>query len=190
MGLPNFIQATRRSISIPLSSGPDETAAGGGPPPRILKFAIQRQKQLQWCWAAVSVSVAHAYNPATPWRQCALVNAELGKTTCCAHGSSLECNKPNVLDHPLSLVGHLNALIPATVDAMSVTDEIDRDRPVACRIGWKGGGGHFIVLYGYDASGLIHVADPWGAKTSTYAFGSFMKGYHMGCWTHTYTTQP
>ena len=49
-----------------------------------------------------------------------------------------------------------------------VRDEIDARRPVGARIGWSGGGGHFMVIYGYSFVGgtqYFDIDDPiYGAR--------------------------
>jgi hypothetical protein len=59
-----------------------------------LKFTMQHQLQSEWCWAAVSVSVAHYYDARSPWTRCKMVNAQTGNTTCCENGGSDACNQP------------------------------------------------------------------------------------------------
>jgi hypothetical protein len=63
---------------------------------------------------------------------------------------------------------------------------------VGARIGWNGGGGHFVVLTGYRSSGKVReveVQDPWTGR-STLAVDAFATNYkNSGTWTHTYLTR-
>jgi hypothetical protein len=72
-----------------------------------------------------------------------------------------------------------------------VRTEIDGGRPLGVRIGWSGGGGHFVIVEGYKPCPEQRVAidDPWyGASDLTYnAFVSSYQG--TGSWTHSYTTE-
>jgi hypothetical protein len=158
-----------------------------------LNFAMQHQQQDQWCWAATSVSVAAFYEPNTRWTQCAIVNAEKGLSTCCEDGTSAACNQPNVLDGPLSRVALLDHMQAGSVAYGVLGGEIDAGHPVAWRIGWSGGGGHFAVIEGYQSSGAewIAVDDPWYGP-SDLAVSTLSNGTYQGSgsWTHTYFTRP
>src|SRR5262245_50136888 len=116
---------------------------------RRLSFAMQHQQQTQWCWAAVSTSVSLYYDPSSTWTQCTVVNAELGQTTCCNNGSSAACNQPWYLDLALTRTGNLTAVTGGTTTFAGIRSEIDAGRLLGVRIGWSGGGGHFVVLEGY-----------------------------------------
>lgn len=157
-----------------------------------LDFTMQAQLQTQWCWAATSVSVSRFYQPGSTWTQCELVNEIRGQTTCCTDGSSAACNQPNVLTTPLEEVDCLDRWQGGSVDWSTITGEIDAGRPLAFRIGWNGGGGHFAVIEGYQRIGeqWVAVDDPWyGASdvaVSTLTGGSYQGS---GTWSHTYFTE-
>jgi len=160
-----------------------------------LALSMQTQQQDRWCWAAVSVSVAGYFNTPGPtggsWQQCEIVNAELGQTTCCQNGSTSSCNQDWYLDRALQRVGHLaSGPNSGAMPFASVQAEINANRPVGVRIGWFQGGGHFVVLRGYDDTGAfqsLDVEDPWYGP-STYDYQQFAAGYQSGAgaWTHTY----
>ena len=153
-----------------------------------LGFTMQHQQQTQWCWAAVSVSVNLYYHPASGQTQCAVANAAMGQTTCCADGSAAQCNQPWFLDLALQIVGNLNAVTSGKAALTSVKGEIDGCRPLCLRIGWNGGGGHFVTVCGYRRKN-ISIGDPWyGNSVVTYT--SFPNTYQGGgSWTDSYTTK-
>lgn len=157
-----------------------------------LAFVMQGQQQTQWCWAANATSVAAFYDPSTTWTQCGLVNDELGQSTCCSNGGSSACNKPWYLDKALQRVGHLDTWSSGAATFGDVRTEIDSGRPLGVRIGWSGGGGHFLMIDGYldDTTHRVAVDDPWfGASDITYA--TLVSSYQgSGSWTHSYETQP
>lgn len=213
MSLPAWIQATRQTTVVPAHGPPLVDASGTGTAlpaasARRLRFPIECQKASQWCWAAVAVSVARFYSPASPWEQCTLAGEVLHKT-CCGGSDECgeddhppDCDRPYRVYHPLGVVGHLNEIrrstlpLPAAPNTRTIQGELDARRPIVCRIGWKGGSGHFVVLYGYDLRGavpLVHVADPVNETggTSIYSLGEFTRAYRNGggAWTHTYTTR-
>jgi Papain-like cysteine protease AvrRpt2 len=157
-----------------------------------LDFSMQPQEQTQWCWAAVSVSVALYYQPGSGWTQCQMVNLEKGQTTCCQNGSTPQCNQPHVLDEPLARAGVLDHMEFGTVDYDVISTHIEEHRPVAWRIGWSGGGGHFAVIEGYQRHGgeWVAVDDPWFGQ-SDLAVSTLTGGMYQGSgtWTHTYLTR-
>jgi len=67
---------------------------------------------------------------------------------------------------------------------------IDADRVVACRVRWSGGGGHFLVINGYDAGKrLLIVKDPF-FDISEVPFEVLQNAYNGdGWWSHTYETR-
>ena len=72
-----------------------------------------------------------------------------------------------------------------------VQSEILDGRPVGARIGWAGGGGHFVMIAGYrcDTVGYFDIRDPiYGS--SDVAVATFTTSYRgSGSWTHTYYTE-
>lgn len=159
---------------------------------RRLSFTMEHQQQTQWCWAAVSTSVSHYYDASSAWTQCTVVNGELGQSTCCKSGSSAACNQPWYLDLALTRTGNLAAVSAGTTSFAGTRGEIDAGRPLGARIGWSGGGGHFVVLAGYKpdpGSERVAIEDPWYGA-SDIALSTFTSSYQgTGSWTHSYTTQ-
>jgi hypothetical protein len=193
--MPDVIDRTKTPLAV---SGAECEATLGGrqaaPPATTewvrLNFAVQRQLQDQWCWAAVSASIARHYG-AAKWTQCAVVNEELEQTDCCHNGATPDCNQPWYLDRALRRVGALKKVESGRPrDLKKVRREIDANRPVCVRIGWGGGGGHFITVEGYRGDGgLVAVEDPWYG-TSDVSVGLLEGGYQgSGRWTHTYYTR-
>ncbi len=77
-----------------------------------------------------------------------------------------------------------------------LTQQIDAQRPAVARIGWTAGGGHFVVLQGFDGD-VIDINDPWpsnGQLMRTYdSFSAGGAGVYTPSsgghqWTHTLTT--
>ena len=164
--------------------GTTTTGACGNP----LGFTMQTQQQTQWCWAAVSVSVNLYYHPASGQTQCAVANTAMGQTTCCADGSSAQCNQPWFLDQALQIVGDLNAWRSGKAPLSAVKGEINGCRPFCLRIAWNGGGGHFVTVYGYSGR-LLNIGDPWYGN-SVVTYDTFPNAYQGGgTWTDNYTTQ-
>jgi hypothetical protein len=156
-------------------------------------FQVQAQLQPNWCWSAVSTSVSHFYNPASACTQCALANAELGQTTCCADGTTAQCNRDWYLDRALTRTGNLQSWVGNPVVLGDIEHELNAGRPLGVRIGWQGGGGHFVVLAGYSdpgtGPGFLNIEDPFYGK-SRMPYSAFRNAYQgSGEWTHTYYTR-
>ncbi len=156
-----------------------------------LAFNMQAQTQTNWCWAATSTSVSHFYWLWSTWTQCKVANAELGLSGCCANSVPAACNVPWYLDRALTRTNNFVS-ITGSVSFEQVRAEIDAGRPVGARIGWSGGGGHFMVIYGYSlvaGTQYFDIDDPiYGKSHLTVAdFSSNYQG--SGTWTHTYFTK-
>jgi hypothetical protein len=155
-----------------------------------LNFSMQPQTQTNWCWSAVSVSTSKFYNFSSQWTQCALANQQLGQSTCCQSGGTTACNQTWYLDKALTETGNLDNWQSGTVSEQILEGELIRTFPVGIRIGWSGGGGHFVIVDGATTSNsTVHVEDPiYG--TSDIAYSTLTSSYQgSGSWTHTYFTR-
>lgn len=158
---------------------------------RRLDFDMELQTQTNWCWAATSTSVSHFYWPWSSWTQCKVANAELGRSDCCSATVPGACNVPWFLDQALDRTQNFVS-ISGVVSFETVRAEIDAGRPVGARIGWNGGGGHFMVIYGYCVFGGVEyfdIDDPIYGKVHI-SVSDFTNNYQgSGSWTHTYMTK-
>jgi hypothetical protein len=158
-----------------------------------LKFSVEKQIQTQWCWAAVAISVERYYRPGTSWEQCAIAAKER-RADCCRDGSSSACNQPYFLDRAFECTGTFGEYFSRSLGPREVRKEIERRAPLGCRVGWVAGGGHFVVIAGYeleDGEMFVHVEDPDPFFASaTFSFEEFSHRYRgAGRWTHSYTTR-
>lgn len=155
-----------------------------------LPFSMQQQQQTEWCWAATSSSVSVYYDPSnSPWTQCKVVNAEQSQNTCCQNGGSSPCNQPWYLDKSLTRTRNYDHYTTGNLSINDLDTELAKGRPVGTRIGWSGGGGHFMVLAGASVSEKrVHVHDPiYGDQD--YDYDAYCNSYQgSGTWTHTYYT--
>lgn len=156
-----------------------------------LNFQMQTQQQSNWCWAAVSTSVALYYDPASSWTQCSVADGELGRTDCCGAGGANSCNVYGTLNTALSRVGHLDRVEGSVAPFQSVDNEVDAGRPLGIRVAWSGGGAHFLAVIGYleDAQNYVAVDDPIYGK-SDLTYDTLKTSYQgSGSWTHSYYTK-
>ena len=189
MELPAILNGALAPIDppdfVPRSIGTTSTS-----PP--IDFEVARQEQSNWCWAAVAVSVAHFFDDSSQWLQCSLVNAELRQSECCINGTSSTCNKPWYLDRALRRTENFHTWSSGRISASDLIDQLAQGAPVAVRIGWNGGGGHFVAIsecMGSQERRFVVVQDPWSGK-STCEYREFAENYKgSGRWTHTYLTK-
>lgn len=164
---------------------------------RLLPFAMQTQTQANWCWAAVTASVAAYFDKHTRSTQCSVADNELRREDCCRGGAAGPCNVYGYLASALYRVGHLKAWSAGRPAALErVRDEIDDKRPVCMRVGWRSGGGHFLTIVGYlegseklVGSELLAVDDPrWGPSDVPY---DVLRDAYLsdGRWTDSYFTK-
>ena len=181
----------------------------------IFPFRMHRQEQTNWCWAAVALSVfqhweisrpfivrlarrlyfacARLFRPSAAgrWTQCELVNDTLHLGACCRTGGDDQCNRPWFLHEVLRVTGTLRQFVSgAAVHHVALT-EVRACAPLGVRVGWIGGGGHFIVVHGYaqTATGKIffQVEDPWYGPS---VWDTTTMYRLSGTWTHHYLTKP
>jgi hypothetical protein len=108
MALPNFL--------LPLQplpgAGPPMAGAAAPGAGSLAGFVMQVQQKTNWCWAAVSASVAGFFGGA--WTQCAIASAERHPRNCCANPLPNGCDVYWYLDAPLARVGHFNQIMGIT----------------------------------------------------------------------------
>lgn len=161
-------------------------------PPRT-PFVMETQQQALWCWAAVARSVDHYYAPKSNSEQCGIARRVLRIRNCCASPSPGVCNRVARLEEALRVVGRFRAKIRRHLDFDVVKAEIEEYGVVCVRIGWFGGGGHFVAIHGcrLSTSGvrMVDVADPLFPEC-TMPFDEFVSAYKSavggGRWTTTY----
>lgn len=156
------------------------------------------QEYSNWCWAGSSEAILN-YNGLTP-SQCEIANYCWSSTRCCGNYTFYQsvkgCNKgayiigdkfsiEDIMDHwGISTTGYYDY-----ISWTSCVSELDSGDPFVIRFGWSGGGGHFLVGYGYITTGqYLKYMDPWpgeGYTTSTYSFVVSSTDHD---WTHTLTT--
>jgi len=159
------------------------------PPSIRLNLAMQVQQQSNWCWAAVSTSVAAFYDAASTWTQCSVADGELGRTDCCGVGATGPCNVYGTLNTALTRVGHLDRLVAGAASFADVSNAIGRGQPVGVRIFWSGGGAHFIAIEGVLHGDSYAVDDPVSGASDVTETVLKTKYLGTGSWTHTYYTR-
>jgi len=174
-----------------LAAAPAAAAAAGGAPSQSLNgFSVEIQQQSEWCWAAVSTSVATFFGSAA-WTQCRVASGELAPLNCCGGDAADSCNQPWYLDRALTRVGHFDRITFSSATFAVVQGEINGGRPLGCRIAWAGGSAHFVAVGGWrvtaDGSQYVNICDPYYGPT-TKKYSDFVSAYMTpgDSWTHSY----
>jgi hypothetical protein len=181
------------SVTVPYSAAYKEFLWWGSLfQSKRLGFNMQPQLASNWCWAATSNSVSHFYWFASTWTQCKIVNAELGRTDACNSPTPAGANVPWYLDKALARTNNFVSITAGQASFAQIRAEIDAGRPMGARIGWNGGGGHFMVIYGYSVwlgQEYVDIDDPIYGK-SHITLNDFSTNYQgSGTWTHYYITK-
>src|SRR5262249_26671070 len=146
------------------------------------QFVMRRQQEGNWCWAAVAQAIKRYFSPATALEQCAIVSPVLEEQRGLSDPDV--CGKPGHFDMTArlqdalstSVTDNLRLTLPRTALAFDrLKTELNAGKPVAARIDWGNGSGHFIAIDGYRefSSGATQalVADPlWPDGTATYVW--------------------
>ncbi len=157
------------------------------------------QEYSQWCWAGSTKAALfhYGYYPS----QCEIANYAWNTTRCCASGFDFYdkvkgCNKANwFFGTDGSVEGILNnwnvgtSASETTLSWATCVQELDNGQPFMMRFGWTGGGGHFLVGYGYISSGsYLKYMDPWPGEGYTTSLYTFVVSSPDHSWTHSMTT--
>ena len=169
------------------------SAVSGSGDPYSLVFTMQQQSESNWCWAAVATSVGLFFKTGT-WTQCEIVDANLGRTDCCASPSSAPCNRGYSLPGPLRSVSCYGGYQSGAANTSQISQQIDDGNPVCLRILWgQGPYAHFVAIIGYNDQSSsdfkVQIADSI-FKYSWVSYADFPTHYHSGgTWTGTYWTK-
>jgi len=165
-----------------------------------MPFPIENQQDTEWCWAAVSVSLEHYFNPDSQLTQLQFVQRLIPPAEAAAQG----------LDVPFDLQVALSSLglqkgqpLPAFLPFSQIQQQLDLNLPVCVEIEWYGEDiFHYLVLTGYGVSPAgdvqVYVADPmlsdytitpWDYNSFVYAYSPSYASAE-GEWVETFFVQP
>lgn len=194
MGIPSVLRSST-TVALPQTSNIAAAGGGVGANSHSLGFAVAPQLQSNWCWAAVTDSIARYYDSSSSWTQCKIANTALGRSDCCGSGAADggKCNKPWRLHEAMALTNNFVGLVPSPMSFSKIQQEVNSGRPVGTRVGWNGGGGHFQAIVGWTVgvSGdeYLHISDPIYLETQI-LFQEFAGKYQAGGnWNYSYLSQ-
>ena len=140
-------------------------------------MAYIKQETTNWCWAASTQMIM--YYAGTYVQQCYEANwVHLGSdgATCCYDpykNSTSYCNKgatDSQMYYNFYHWGFYNSIYNSYLSYSSVQSEINNNRPFNIHWVWKSGGGHAVVVRGYDSGQNLYINDPWyGQQTRSYS---------------------
>jgi hypothetical protein len=161
----------------------------------LVGFTMPIQDQNKWCWAAVTVAVNRFFDRSSTLDQCHVADHQLGRADCCPKDAT--CNQAWDLDAALDGEGNLDPPVQGTIPFRQIRTRIGTAaRPIACRVEYATGRGHFVAISGCretDKNRWVLVEDP-GRGAKIYHLWTTLKANFGGSagakWTDTYHTKP
>jgi hypothetical protein len=146
-----------------------------------------RQEQSQWCWAACSRALFLYYGQDV--EQCLIANFNWNRSDCCTSPCPAQCNEPtNLLPNVQDILSNWDVdsqVVWSSASFHTVRAEIAAGRPLWVRWEWESGGGHFLLIDGYnDDSGnkVMYMNPSYGAHYLSDYSWMVSGGNHT--WTH------
>lgn len=173
---------TKAAITLILTASASLTiTAPANAASRQIGVPAEAQTYSLWCWAASSRMVSR-YLGGSSASQCQFVKWGKRTSSC-----------PNVTGDFGTDVS--SALLSAgiyspgnvswsAISFNTIKGQIDSNKPVLIRWQWSSGGGHMLVVKGYNTSGsTVTYIDPGNGSVSTRSY-SWMKSASGHTWTH------
>lgn len=147
---------------------------------------IYIQEHSNWCWAAATRTIVRAETGDTsPPSQCQLVRWGKDSSTCPNVTGTFGANISRAL--LMADVLDVGTVTSGTRTFSAVRNEIDAGRLVMIRWGWTSGGGHMLVLRGYNTSGsMINYVNPLESTYQVKSHAALSSGSNY-TWTHSRT---
>ncbi|WP_409490751.1 papain-like cysteine protease family protein [Amycolatopsis sp. cmx-11-12] len=170
------------ALQAPASAAPAITAA------TTIPITMQAQQKSNWCWDASGNTIAAWWGHSiTQTKFCQVAHNESGSD--CANNQGYLSDQQRVFRWlGFSNVGSYNSS-GQTLSFATIKSQVDARQPIGTRIGWRNGGGHMHVLYGYDNSGgatTVYYGDPWGSspRYNQMSYNAY-RSNNSFTWTHT-----
>ena len=130
----------------------------------VLDVPLILQEASNWCWAASGEMIMTFFEH--PVSQCVQADSELGRRDCCPPPGVSDCDSTGWPQFErFGFTSQQTEFQALSWDAVKA--EIDAGRPVAFSWVWLGGGGHMMVLKGYQTvaeASFVFVNDPRTAE--------------------------
>lgn len=176
----NTKTCARTMSCLALAASPMFATAGG----QQIDLPLVTQAHSEWCWAAASQAIL-AYRGVSS-TQCGIENwvGSIGYAcTKAPFNWNDPANSPNTIAGTTGISGilwslgrHDSRYYSAPLSFGSVAAAIDRGDPVVMLWTWSGGGGHFIVVQGYDnRQNALYFMNPWPGEGEGYGDYGWMR---------------
>lgn len=158
----------------------------------ISDYVVDRQLQSNWCWAAVTASLARFYQEDHFADQVKLVSGILKKEYCCSGNGCSTCNRPWYVGEALDHVDVLQNAMPYPVSKKELMEELICNRPVVIVVKWHHAAtGHILVVSGFNRSHQFLTWDSRGPDMRLVSFEDLCAGYEgRSEWVNTFFTRP
>lgn len=150
---------------------------------RYLNVTGQSQQKSNWCWAATGNSIAAYYGSNYSQNQFCNMAFGYSQNGTCPNDQATLANDQRAF----RTIGiSQGSYISGTLSFATLQTEINANRPVMTRIGWKTGGGHMMDIIGYDTSNsTIEYYNPWGSDPRyNYSTYNWYLNNSQFQWTH------
>jgi hypothetical protein len=161
-----------------------------------MPFPMEQQRESDWCWNAVSVSVNNYFSPTSPLTQDEFAVNVLGV-------SLTEADQPFYLSIALTDLKLLNGPpLKGFLSFSEIQEQLENNLPVCVKIGWDEGGFHYLVITGYGVSPggdpQVHISDPLlkDSNVTVWDYNAFVFAYSPmytnaeGAWVDTLLVRP
>ena len=121
--------------------------------------------------------------------QCEMATNAHGQPGCCETPTSSLCNRPLVIPKVEEEWDRYNFDSTYHDDHLpfsTIQSEIDAGRPIEVGFTWSGGGGHAVLVVGYEqvspADKRVFVYDPWHGPVPDLNLDELRAAYGAGTW--------
>jgi hypothetical protein len=152
-----------------------------------LQLPDVRQEQSQWCWAACARALFLHYGQDV--EQCLIASYNRSRSDCCADPCPAQCNEPTyIVPNVQSILSNWDVdsqVVWSSASFYTIRSEIAAGRPLWVRWAWESGGGHFLLIDGYndDSGNKVMYMDP-SYGTHYLTDYSWMVSGSNHTWTH------
>ena len=157
----------------------------------ISDYIIDRQLQSNWCWAAVTASLARFYQKDPIADQAKLVYSIFNQECYCNGKGCGTCNRPWYVGEALDHLDILQNAVAAPVSQKELMAELKYNRPVVIVVKWQQSStGHILVVSGFTRNHQFLTWDSRGPDMRLLPFKDLCTGYEgKSVWVNTFFTQ-
>jgi hypothetical protein len=170
-------------LSVPLKSYSEE-----------LDISFHRQNTMVWCWAA-TIAMVVEYVTGDSIEDCEVLNKydrSLGGTGTCCYGDNrcVRTGQTREMAHILGdLFGVHGRYIPRPPSFDEIKRSINNDHPLIATLQNPMGGGHVVVVSGYENPYRVILLDPINGR-HVVGYQTLISNFQYGNWTGSFLITP